>query len=179
MSVKSNIYGESKYETENVAVTVESDSIVFIDGDSNDTVTHHIKAIRDTLSKVPTDTSLTVLITCGNVVPVNEYWKVLFEYIGQLSIESENDIEVLFRGNMYLEMLSVFKYDKVSVSVSESSQMCVSPSPMLRYIGEYPERATVLVKQFPSLFNSAGVNTVCSASSIEALTSLRYSFEKF
>lgn len=146
-----NIYNNSGYTPEPVQES-ESDPILFIDADSKTTLMNDIKLIRDSVSNTPNGNSITVFVISGGSTTKTVYWDSLFSYMNQISTESEIVFDVLFRGCITLDMLSVFKYPRIQVSIAQSIDIVYTVHSVLRYIDWNPDKLSIIMSAFSPAF---------------------------
>jgi len=158
----------------------KQDIIVSIDADNPaNTLQTLISSIRDVLNNTPKGEIIYVFITMGQFQNRTFYWPMFFQYIDQVSSESGVQFEIMFRGVISTDMMSVFKFKTLSVSVSESIIATTSSTAILRFMSNHSTDMKVISNYFPALIHCTYDNNYSTPFGVEFLTKHNFKFEIF
>lgn len=173
-----SIYGDSEESNVSSGNIQLVPSLIAIDSDDrNITVSGIISKIRESISITPKGETIVIVVTTG-LLTCSLNWKTVFLYLSDMSTEHGVNFEICFRGILTIDMLNIFQYEIINVSISEKISIAATNKSLLKFVFDNPEKINIISKYFGTFVNSDASVYVIDVG-FNVVNDLGYKFEIF
>lgn len=160
--------------------TTADDLVVSIDSDQpNLTLASVISKVRAVIGETPKDEHVIVFVTTGNPRNDVEFWEFLYSYLSVVTTEASVQFDIMFRGVVTLDMLSVFRFKNLNVSVSETIMLSADYKSAFKFVADNLTKGTAIMSHLNPMLNAVGDTIYTIGEGQKFLTDLGFEFEIF